>query len=158
MAQKLHNFITKLKALDSKANMMLLNIVNNNKTLIEDANRDRLAEGKNIDGSYIFNNPSNTPTRLGSYSRWWAEIRKEAGRQIDYVDLKYKGNLYNSIKYRKTKDGGEIISTDTDKKKIEDIDRRYGQQWLGLTEQELDNLAIDAAENLATLIAQKISD
>jgi hypothetical protein len=159
MGQKLHKFISKLEGINRNAHFKLINIVNQNRRLIEDANRERLADGKLSDGTSIINNRSGESTfGTNRYSKYWAEKRQNRGRQVEYVDLKYTGNFYKSIKYKKTEDGGKIISTDSDQKKLNDIDDRYGDKVLGLTENELDNIAKDAAIQLSEFIAQKISD
>ena len=159
MAQKLHNFITKLNALKNTANLRLLNIVNEKSGWIEDKNRERLTKGKLSDGSQITNlHPNESASGTSRYSKLHARIRHEARLQDEYVDLKFKGKFYESIKYKKTAKGGQIISTDSDKKKVDDIDSRYGTRVLGLTEDELQTLADQSAQQLATFIAQKISD
>lgn len=46
--------------------------------------------------------------KIGDYSAKWAEIRDAAGLQIDYIDLKFTGQLRESIKSAYT---GDLFSS-----------------------------------------------
>ncbi len=68
-------------------------------------NREQLAKGKNA------NNED-----LGDYGGYYRTERAEAGYQVDYVDLKRTGKLYESIYARLEGDNVEIFSTDNTEK------------------------------------------
>lgn len=114
-------------------------------------NREQLAKGKNA------NNED-----LGDYGGYYREMRGEAGYQVDYVDLKRTGKLYESIYARLEGDTVEIFSTDN-AEKVQSLifggngvrKGGFGEEIFGLTDENKDKtkeLSINEIINIVKYI------
>lgn len=114
-------------------------------------NREQLAKGKNA------NNED-----LGDYGGYYREMRGEAGYQVDYVDLKRTGKLYESIYARLEGDTVEIFSTDN-AEKVQSLifggngvrKGGFGEEIFGLTDENKDKtkqLSTDEIINIVKYI------
>lgn len=92
----------------------------------------------------IFNKGLNAKaTRIGKYkSKGWEKKRAETGRQTDYVDLEYSGQLRNAMQAVKTSKDEVVLAiiTDIDYKKAKGNEERRKEVIFLPTTQERQNV------------------
>ena len=82
------------------------------------------------------------------YSESYAEFRRASGKQSEYIDLIFTGNLLRSIKVIEDTQGGKIIFSNADgANKAEDIERKFRQVIFAATTEEA-NKTFDDFERL----------
>lgn len=116
-----------------------------------------LLGGKLLEGEMkqrIFNQGLNAKaTRIGKYkSKGWEKKRAETGRQTDYVDLEYSGQLRNAMQVVKTSKDEVVLAiiTDIDYKKAKGNEQRRKEVIFLPTTQERQNVE----EYISDLIAE----
>lgn len=86
----------------AKVTMLVSEYFNANPAMLADMNRAQLTEGLYSDGTKIQEN----------YSPQWELIRTIKGKQVDFVDLNFSGEFYQSIQARSTPRSVIMFSTD----------------------------------------------
>lgn len=96
--------IDKLKNIESDLIITLSDVINDNSDQLEDAQKDQMAVGKNIDNK--------NSGRLKNQS--YANRKKASGGKapINIADLKNKGDFYKGIKASANRDTFTLTSTD----------------------------------------------
>ena len=156
----LSKFIRRLRSIDEKGRFKLINIVNSQRNEIIKKNKENLAGGKLSTGGDITNlndRDVESTGRTNSYSSSYLASREVRAKkkQTEYVDLRLTGQYYKSIKYQKTPRGGKISSNDPKEKYI---DERYGEDTLGLQEEQLQEIAEKSAEMLSQYIVKQLTN
>jgi|APFre7841882793_1041355.scaffolds.fasta_scaffold07424_3 hypothetical protein len=102
-----------------------------------------LLGGKLLEGEMkqrIFNQGLNSKaTKIGKYkAKQWEKKRAETGRQTDYVDLEYTGQLRNSMQVVKTGKDEVVLAivTDLDYKKAKGNEERRKETIFLPTDEE----------------------
>lgn len=99
------------------------------------------SEGGDADGNAI--------KRGKAYSPAWAKVRKDKGRQVQYVDLQFTDNLSrNGIKGSETPDGYVIDFTNAQfTERARGLEERYNQIIFAASKEEADK-TLDTIERL----------
>lgn len=108
-------------------------------------------EGKDALGGTL---DTKSPSRSGAYSKRYAGIRIEAGRQTSRVDLNMTGKMlldYNLTERSKTAVGVGFMS-DESNEKAEWLEEYYGVEIFVPSEQEEDDIMEDAMMRIERLI------
>lgn len=134
---------------------------------IEALNRKHLREGKLQTGKDIINlnDPGDESTggtnrysrlggKFGSSASYEAKRRRK-GLQTDHVDLRFGGEFYRNTKYTKLKDGGKLDYEGNDGIKYREIESRYGKDVIGVTEEDLQELSDQVAQEVIDSITAK---
>lgn len=112
-------------------------LTNITRQLIREKNDFLLLAGKDLEGRMkqrIFNKGKNSGEQpIGKYiDKWWMKVRKQGsakfpqkGRQINFVDLEYTGDLRNSIQVVKDNEGVALAIIDD-----HNFDKAMGQQLI----------------------------
>ncbi|CAH1002674.1 hypothetical protein LEM8419_03546 [Neolewinella maritima] len=89
----------------------------------------------------IFNEGEAEEGRIGRYrSRSYRKKRQKAGRQVDYKDLEFEGDLRRSIQVGARDDGAVIGFTSVHSRRIaeyQETERQTGKDIFGLNENEI---------------------
>ena len=141
--EKLKQLVQKLKQLQANPISLLIKpLVNRLKPIIIDKNTSRLYDkGLRTDG-----------VSLGTYRPFTIAYKSAKGQKTAFVTLKDEGDFYASFEVVINETNFEIIATDY---KTDEILSKYGEQVLGLSASDLQDLKIDFVEN-AILILRKI--
>ncbi|MCF2487456.1 hypothetical protein [Dyadobacter sp. CY347] len=108
-------------------------------------------EGKDALGGTL---DTKSASRSGAYSKRYAGIRKEAGRQTSQVDLNMTGKMlldYNLTERSKTAVGVGFMSDESDEK-AGYLEEYYGAEIFVPSEQEEDDIMEDAMSRVERLI------
>jgi hypothetical protein len=100
---------------------------------------------------------------LGEYShatiygtkKYEGKIQK--GQRYDHITLSDTFRFYNSFKVKVQSDGGFVISAKTDKGGGDDLARNYGQDILGLTQENLGYVRMEVKKSITKEIRKKLS-
>jgi len=93
--------------------------------------------------------------KLGDYSPYTVQIKKEKGQRYDHITLKDTGAFYRSFRVIVKKTGFEIIADDSSKYDVPLTDV-FGLDVLGLTEQNKQWLYDFLIERYHEYVEQKI--
>ncbi len=115
--------IDKLKNIESDLIITLSDVINDNSDKLEEAQKNQMALGKNIDNKNI--------GRLKNQG--YANRKKAAGGKapLNIADLKNKGDFYRGIKASANRDTFTLTSTD-DKKPF--LIKRYSDKIFGYSD------------------------
>jgi len=119
----LDRIINTLEQIKEDLPRLIGEVMNENKTLIEDLNIKQLQEGKRSDGSTL---PDYSPTSVFKYG-------KKPGPMV----LEDTGAFYRGIEVKVSPNFAEIIGTDPKTKKLENS---YGVEIVGISEEHIDEL------------------
>lgn len=124
-----------------------------------------LRAGKDLEGRMkrrIFNQGKNSAgSPIGKYtSKWWMKQRKDGGkfspggRQIRYVDLQNKGDLFRSFQVAKDGQGAAMVVLDD-----EDFKKAKGQELIQGRKQKKDEMPIfDPTSQEVTSVQKYVDD
>ena len=72
---------------------------------------------------------SSNGAKIGNYSEGWAEVRQSKGLQTAFIDLKFTGSLYKSIKTAPIDESSVVMYVDDDL----NYEKKYGSWETALT-------------------------
>lgn len=139
MSKKLDDLIRKLQALGANLQEFQAAALNKQAALAKQLNQEQLAEGRRADNS-----------RLPAYSPKTIVIKTRLGQQTSPMNLRNKGDFWNSIKYEAV--NGEFEGEATDRKTGLIMDA-FGELIVGLTPKN--KLKISRAANRDFVIDAK---
>ncbi|SNC62276.1 hypothetical protein SAMN06265337_0638 [Hymenobacter gelipurpurascens] len=105
-------------------------VVRDNTAFLEDANTEQLSQGKDSTGKDI------TP----EYADLTRTLKEIKGQPTDRVTLRDKGDFYTSIVANLGGKQFEMVATDP---KSDELQEKYGEEILGLTEDTLEEFRQD---------------
>jgi hypothetical protein len=103
----------------------------------------------------VFNKGESTDDgQIGQYSAGWAKVRKSRGRQTDYVDLQFEGDLFKSMKTGI--DDGIVISIEGGKEveKAMKMEAKYGKKIFQPSDQEIDKYVEGVSAELDIILKE----
>jgi hypothetical protein len=105
-------------------------VVRDNTAFLEDANTEQLSQGKDSTGKEL------TP----EYADLTRTLKEIKGQPTDRVTLRDKGDFYTSIVAKLGGKQFEMVATDP---KTDELQQKYGEEIVGLTESTLEEFRQD---------------
>lgn len=134
----INSFISKINALESKANNLLNLIVLENSKEFEEANRKSLSQGKDSENKNVRYKPSRKTPAGKAYSKGYEKKRLKAGKQISVADLNFTGKYYKDLSLQQK---GKNIYEITNNNEVDPfLTKNYGNDIKGVSQKKVDEI------------------
>ena len=132
---KIQDLINKIEKFEKSTDQIIIDILKTDPVKIKALNTNQMSKGTRADGQQI----------LPPYTAYTKRLKRAKGQPISKVTLRDTGDFYGSVSVEFRSNEFELIADDP---KTQKLQRKYGQQILGLTNNSLKILIDDTKPKL----------